>query len=171
MLFSCERDDICADNVTPYLIIRFMDLEDPDSTNDVVDLQVQYIPDEGEQEEDFEANLFSSATTTDSITILLPTFKNTARFKFIQNYDTEINEEGEEIDDLSDAEIDIVKFTYTINEEYVNRACGFRVLYGDLDVEITEGDGETITKGFIKSKDVKNETIENEEEAHIHFLH
>ena len=171
LFIACERDDICAENVTPYLIIRFKDIEDPDTAEDIVDLQIQYI---GTNliPGDTTKFVFSSAITTDSITLLLPTFKNTATFKFIQNYDTAIDDEtGDIVDDLSDAEIDTVEFTYNATEEYVNRACGFRVLYSGLDAEVTEGDGAAIIDGFIKSKDIINENINNEEEAHIHFLH
>jgi len=169
-LFSCERDDICAENVTPFLVIDFVELEDSDSPNNVVDLQIEYIG-TNMTPGDTTKFVFDNATTTESVSLLLPTFKNSASFRFIQNFGTEINEEGEIIPNLTEAEVDTVEFRYNTDEEYVSRACGFKISYSNLSVEITEGDGNTITEGFIKSRNIINQIIEDEEEAHLHFLH
>ena len=37
---SCERDDICIDEITPKLIIRFYDFENPELFKDVANLKV-----------------------------------------------------------------------------------------------------------------------------------
>ena len=170
IVLSCERDDICADVViTPRAIIRFTEFADPDNFDDVFGLQIQYIPDEGEVlEENFNANVFDISSSADSITLSLPTTKDTARFRFIQNFDLDENDE----EDLSDAEIDIVEFTYTRTNEYVNRACGFKTVFSDLQVRVLEDiENEDNRPGFILGRNVINETIEDEEAAHIHILH
>ena len=174
-MLSCERDDICADvEITPRVIIRFTDFTDPDDFNDVVNLQIQYIPDEDEEFENGVAsdsivfNVFENAVTSDSIALPLPTSKNRARFRFIQNFELDIDDN----EDLSNAEIDIVEFTYTTTEEYVNRACGFKTIYSDLEVVSMPGNGEEITQGFIQGRsNVVNKIIEDEDEAHVRFSH
>ena len=93
-MLSCESDDICADvEITPRVIIRFTDFTDPDDFNDVVNLQIQYIPDEDEElEVGFDINVFENAVTSDSIALPLPTSKNRARFRFIQNFELDIDD-------------------------------------------------------------------------------
>jgi len=173
-MLSCERDDICADvDITPRVIIRFTDFTDPDDFNDVVNLQIQYIPDEDEElEPGFDVNVFANAVTSDSIALPLPTSKDVARYRFIQNFELDIDDNGDDIEDLSNAEIDIVEFRYTTTEEYVNRACGFKTIYSDLEVTSMAGDGENITQGFIQGRsNIVNEIIEDEDEAHVRFSH
>ena len=175
---SCERDDICADQViTPNLIIRFVDSDDADPmvSNTVVNLQIEYLGDDNDtivngvviEGTDPNRNVFTTSTSTDSITLLLPTFKNNARFAFKQNFN-DLDE-----DDLDNVEIDILSFTYERSEEYVSRACGFKTTYSNLGFTRMEGDGDTVDEGFIDNVfiDADNNSIENEETTHIRISH
>lgn len=176
---SCEKDDICADQeITPNLIIRFVDSDDADPTlsNTVVDLQIEYLGDDNEDRivngdtikaTDPNKNVFTTSTSTDSITLLLPTFKNNARFAFKQNFN------DLDTTDLDNVEIDILSFTYEVSEEYVSRACGFKTTYTNLQFTIMEGDGDTVDDGFIDNVfiDADNNSIENEETTHIRISH
>ena len=40
-LISCEKDDICIDEITPYFIIRFYDADNPEFYKKVVDIKVE----------------------------------------------------------------------------------------------------------------------------------
>lgn len=175
---SCERDDICADqDITPYLIIRFVDKEDSERelSNTVVNLQIEYLGEDNDrivdgdtiEGTDPDRNVFSSSTSTDSITLLLPTFKNNARFAFKQNFN------DADTTDLDDVEIDVVDFTYDLSDEYVSRACGFKTTYLNLNFTSMEGDGDTVDDGFIDNIfiDSDNNSIENEEETHMRISH
>lgn len=162
VMVSCEKDDICAnESVTPYLVISFVDDDDREVSNTVFDLQITYLGDKEVEDPD----VFSSETTTDSVTLLLPTDENSARFAFKQNFDSSNPE------DLTEVEIDIVEFEYELNKEYVSRACGFRTTHTNLKVTVTPGDGGEVTQGFIKSVLIDNQTIDDEEEAHVRFSH
>ncbi len=158
LFWACEKDDTCADQtLTPYLIIRFMESDDADNPDDVVDLQITYI---GEDEvTDPNQDVFSSPQTTDSITLSLPTFKDRAVFAFKQNFNA--------IDDTN-TEIDTIEFTYSRTNEYISRACGFKTLYSNFQANIIRGPGNN---GFITSEIVEQNTIEDEEEAHLRLLH
>lgn len=177
--FSCEKDDICADQeITPYLIIRFTDVEDDSDPDEVSDLQVRYIEliDDGDDDETndeyFTKDVYEDASDLDSITLALPTDKNNATYVFYQNYeevdveDEDGNIVGTEIS--TETETDTVTFTYNVMREYVSRACGFRATYNSLSVElISEGNPD----GFIDNETIITNTVEDEEQAHVHFRH
>jgi len=184
IFFSCEKDDICADQViTPFFIIRMMDAEDPTTVDAVSDLQIEYIEENPDQDDDDTTDdayikqfVYDSATDTDSITLSLPVNKTVATYVFYQNYDIDLIENG--VDENGDqifeevlntnTEIDTITFTYAVNEEYVSRACGFRVTYSNLSVDIeTSGDA----RSFIDSQNIITRIIEDEEQAHVQLRH
>jgi len=161
ILLSCENDDICAEvSITPYLIIRFMDFEDQDDPDDISSLQVRYIGDPN-NDADNDSLVFDGATTTDSITLSLPTTKDQVTYVFYQDFDDD-NE-----DDLTETELDTIIFTYSRANEYVSRACGYKTIYSNFRASI----GENTGNGFILGENVEQTTIEDEEEAHIRLFH
>ncbi len=158
VMFACEKDDACADGQgTPYLIVRFMDFEDQDNPDDVVSLQVTYIGDNVET--DPNKDVYVNAQTTDSLTLSLPTFKDHAVYVFKQNYNI--------LDEMT-AQIDTIDFSYNRTDEYVNRACGFKTVYNDLEVDIRRSEGG---RGFIIGKIIEQNLVDDEEEAHVRFIH
>lgn len=104
--FSCEKDDICVENVTPKLIIRFYDANDPTQVKAVSSLTVTT----GD-------NTLISQQSTDSIAIPLD----------VNNLETVYTL-------TSDTTDDIVTITYGIDEVYVSRSCGFIANYNQLNL-------------------------------------
>ena len=155
---SCERDDICTgESITPFLIIRFVDVDDTDDPDDVSNLQVLYLGDPLNAA-DNDNLVFDSATTTDSITLPLPTFKDEATFVFFQDFD--------EDDNAIESERDTVTFNYFRTNEFINRACGNRTIYTNLMVELNQGN-----PSFIQGQIQNQTTVDDEEEAHVRLLH
>ena len=147
------RDDICAESTptTPLLIIDFFDAENPAEPKAVNNLAL-VVSDDPER-----ARLFPAATT---IEIPLQTGEgiNATSFNFILNA-------GE--DDIAEPNIDTVVFSYIQVEEYVRKACGFRVIYTTLDSQINPQDD-----GFwIDELQIINPTIEDETTAHVRIFH
>lgn len=150
LLSSCERDDICAETtpVTPLLVIEFFDIDNPIEPKIPTGL---IVVENGE----------TVGLSFDAATISIPLRTNVDQtdFLFVLNAGSEELEDPENVDGLS--------FNYTRTEEYISKACGFRVTYNALDpTRIAQDDGF-----WIDDIQVINPTIEDETSAHIRILH
>jgi hypothetical protein len=149
IISACEKDDFCTQNpVTPNLILRFYD-ETNRETLKTAKLLTVWV--EGKDPIDGYED-----TTTDSIAIPI----NSLALETI--YYLKINEEdGEEADDQSTP----FTITYTTEEEYVSRSCGYKVIFNDVTFSsdntnwITDFTPETLT------------TIDNQDAAHVQIFH
>ncbi|SFU33632.1 hypothetical protein SAMN05216480_101831 [Pustulibacterium marinum] len=153
--YSCEKDDICVDAVTPRLIVRFYDQTDYDQTLDVTNLRVSDL--------DGNAVYLSDAETVisnvDSILIPLKTLEDSTTFIFHTNY-------GVEDDGTISGNADTLTFNYVRNELYVSRACGYKVNYSELADELEEDDDNWIFNVTIENNEVLDETA-----AHVYIYH
>ncbi|NJY63725.1 hypothetical protein HC174_13325 [Salinimicrobium sp. CDJ15-81-2] len=147
LLMGCQKDDICPAGTatTPLLVIEFYDSQDPTGLKAVQDLVVQA---SGMEE------IYFGPETTNSISIPLRTDQNFTDYTFTYNSDGEDENE------------DIVTFRYSPNPEYINRACGFRINYSNIDVSVQGEDNNWILSTLILQQNIENET-----EAHISFTH
>jgi len=146
-LTSCERDDICAEStpVTPLLVIDFFDIENPTEPKTPTDLIVV---------ESGGANQLAFNTAT--ISIPLRTDTDQTNFLFAINAG---NENSENIDGFS--------VSYVRTEEYISKACGFRVTYDAIDPNRTAGTDDF----WIQDIQVINTSVEDETSAHIQIFH
>jgi len=154
---GCQRDDICAEStvITPLLKISFFDAE---SGNDsiakpVTNLSIRSV--------DTTEN-FLNRVNTSEISIPLKTDVDFTTYEFILN--------ARAIGDSTSVEnTDIVEFTYARDQEYINRACSFRVTYIDL---VAKFQAETPdTNKWIKRIKVDQSTVEDETTTHISIFH
>ena len=147
LISGCQKDDICpaGTETTPLLIIEFYDPQDPTRLKAVQNLVVRA---SGMEEN------FTGPVTTNSISIPLKTDENSTEYIFISNSGSE------------DENQDTVTFLYSPNTEYINRACGFKINYSNLDVTV-HGDDDN----WILSEIILQDNIEDETEAHISFTH
>lgn len=147
LLLGCQKDDICPEGTetTPLLLIEFYDPEDPTRLKAVQNLEVRAV---GMEES------YLGPVTTNEISIPLRTDQNSTEYIFTLNGGSA--EENE----------DRVTFSYSPNPEYLNRACGFKINYSNLDV-VVHGDDDN----WILSEIILLENVENETEAHISFTH
>lgn len=147
LLQGCQKDDICPAGTatTPLLVIEFYDSQDPTRLKAVQDLVVQA---SGMEE------IYFGPETTNSISIPLRTDQNFTDYTFTYNSGGEDENE------------DIVTFRYSPNPEYINRACGFRINYSNIDVSVQGEDNNWILSTLILQQNIENET-----EAHISFTH
>ncbi|WP_051205326.1 DUF6452 family protein [Salinimicrobium xinjiangense] len=144
---SCQKDDICPEGTetTPLLIIQFYDPEDPTRLKAVQNLTVRA---SGMEEN------YLGPVTTNEISIPLRTDANSTEYIF--TYNSGSDQENE----------DLVSFSYSPNPQYINRACGYKINYTNLDVGIQQDD-----QNWILSEIILQENVENETEAHISFTH
>ena len=152
LVSSCERDDICAESTptTPLLVIDFFDADNPSEPKIPADL---LIVEEGSDEED------GLGFTTASISIPLRTNLDQTRYSFI------LNNNSDDIDNPENT--DIVAFNYVRQEEYISKACGFRVTYQALQDQFLP----LPDNAWIDNITILNTTIEDETETHIRIFH
>ena len=150
MISGCTSDDICEEGspTTPLLIITFKDFINPEVSKEVTSLTIK-------TDEENPVVLLHQATT-DSIAIPLNTNTSVTKLFFIKND----NEEDT-------GNYDVVTFTYQTQPEYVNRACGYKVNYNNLDAQLeTEN-----TTNWIQQINLLQTTVKDETSTHISILH
>lgn len=149
---GCTKDDICPEGeaTTANLVITFNDIANPAVrkkvnvlsvlTNDTDSVRVQYL------------------TSTDSIIVPLSTNSDTTRYLFVRNTISE-NDTIKNYDEMI--------FTYSRENSYVNRACGFKTEFINLDSRLENEDNENWIEDIINIRD----TVNDETSAHITLLH
>jgi len=150
---SCEKDDICIEENTPHLIIRFFDHENPTEYKKVVNLKVQI--------EGIDGDYVNKTVTalTDSIAIPVKVTEDITRFKLILH--------GNDDDETNDNE-DVFDLNYTREEVFVSRSCGYKTLYYDVTTALISDNDN-----WIKSiETVKNpQDILNQNSDHVKIFH
>ena len=147
-IFNCEKDDICIEGTpgTPRLIIRFFDQNEKIIPKPLSNVTVKALS----KDEDYV--VFSG----DSLAIPLKLISNSTIYTFTY------------LDVLDNQDkIDTLKFNYKREDYYVNRACGFlsNLIFTTPALEIL--DKESIFLGF----KILNDTIKNENQAHLAIYH
>lgn len=148
---GCTKDDICSEDTatTPLLVIEFRDINDRLAAKAVQNLQIKVnSPD---------STLVENAVNDTLVAIPLNTEMNSSSFLFTYNQNNE-----------NTRNTDVLTVNYTPEELYVNRACGFKVIYTQLTIAI---ENEPLNENWILDSEILNPLIENENEAHITIFH
>jgi hypothetical protein len=136
---SCEKDDICIEPITPSLIIKFYDNEDH---SQLKQLSKTYIWAVGKDSLSDYSN-----KSLDSIVLPLDLSENITKYVIENN-----------------AMKDTVEFSYSRNDIFVSRSCGYKSIFENLAIR-----NNTIL--WIKDTEIINSTIENETVSHINIYH
>ena len=190
-LLSCERDDICAlgTPTTPRLLIEFFNVADTENLKSVSRFSAYaelLITDENgvvtlpttAEEAMNSALIFNVNANSIALPILindddLSTETRVIRYFFERN----TNRRVEDDNTATNSDIDILQLTYIPEDVYVSRACGFKSIFNNFEIEILPGDdGNTWMSNFSFSEDIINEdtntpTIENEDITHVQIFH
>ncbi|MDO5104596.1 DUF6452 family protein [Capnocytophaga sp.] len=151
-LSSCESDELCEHKVnTPRLIVRFHNEKSVSNTK-VVDNLIVY----GEGND-----LILTNASTDSIALPLKIEKPSTTYIMVSNSVYDANSGT-----ITSGNVATVTFTYNIEEEFVSRACGIKVVYNTVSATV-----ENIGNSWIKSINIKNTNVRNESNAQIHLFH
>ena len=163
--YSCERDDICPESTptTPRLIIDFFDITDQDTQKNVFDLRVQGIGNENTLPG------FNVASSANTITLPLRTDANETQYSL--HIDYAINDNGtpdDTSDDFAEGNEDIISITYTTEEVYVSRACGYKTIFKNVSITIqTDSDNWILSRESIND----NQSVEDETTTHFNIFH
>lgn len=146
---SCEKDDICdaATETTPMLIIEFYDVQRPTVLKNVTNLEVKEIG----------STAVIPFTNSSKIELPLKTNDNFTKysFKLSSTSVTSVNE-------------DFVQFSYTRQNIFVSRACGYKTIYNLSAINPYLKTDSVIPDGFwIQNLTVITSNIITKNETHI----
>lgn len=153
IIFSCEKDEICLEDTTPHLIVRFYNQNIPDELKSVLKLKVNIEGIEGDYENE------TISVFTDSIAIPLVVTENKTRYILTLSGD---EEEGT-VDNL-----DTISVVYTQEDIFVSRSCGYKAIYHDAKITLTQDDDNWIR--FLEPTADPLEIID-ENLAHVKIYH
>src|SRR5690625_203387 len=151
-LAGCSRDDLCPEGaaITPDLVITFNSFSNPNLRKSVNALSV---------ETDYEdSTVILSQTVTDFISIPLNVNADYTRYRFIKTsvVGTDTLRRSHKIE-----------FSYQRRSLYVNRACGFRIEFDNMETDVEDRGSEN----WIRDIKVIKDTIIDENQAHITIFH
>lgn len=149
---GCEKDDICPPDsaITPKLIIRFYDKDNPQETKLVNNLRIIGVGQE--------TNAWP-LSSTDSVAIPLKSFENNTSFTFIT--DSGIDDSGTETGNT-----DILTFNYGTEEVFISRGCGYVSYYNNLGFTL-----DSDSDNWISQLNIILTDIENQNQAHVQIFH
>jgi hypothetical protein len=158
---ACEKDDICIDGVTPLLVIRFYDVDNPTVLKKVSKFRIVGIG------QNTTVTTVSDRTDSDSIAIPLKVTENTTGFYFINNSsNVETTDSNGETIIVEGGNLDTLHFNYTRKDKFVSRACGYIANYEDVSSDL-----ETGTDNWIKDIEIVTPLVENSATAHVKIYH
>ena len=150
---SCERDEICLEDITPKLVIRFYNANIPTEVKSVLLLKVNIEGIDGEYSNE------TITTLTDSIAIPLEVANNRTRFI--------LTLQGDSSEGLED-NLDTISVVYTQEDIFISRACGYKTVFNEANASFVEDDDN-----WIKGLETKRDPLQiiDENEAHVKIYH
>ncbi len=110
LVVSCEKDDICLENTTPNLVLKFYDFENDTLTKTILIDSLRAI--NYELLEDY------TNTTLDSVSLQL-----------------DLNAYKTAYQIASAGTLDTIYFSYDRNDVFVSRSCGYKAVFENLTID------------------------------------
>jgi hypothetical protein len=152
---SCEKDDICAEETTPRLIMEFYDVTNPTVKKNVTSLKVTgYISDTVQK-----PIPLATFNAVNKIELPLRITEDVTKYSLILNStSTSVT-----------PNTDILEFKYTRQNVFVSRACGYKTIFTlNSPIGVTRTDSNTIDDGFwMQNINTQTTNITTENEVHI----
>jgi hypothetical protein len=152
-LSSCERDEICLEDITPRLVVRFYNNNIPDEEKSVIGLKIHLEGIEGEYTDETLTQL------TDSVMIPIRVDQDLTRIILTLSGD-----ESAGIEDNPDT----LEIGYTREDLFVSRSCGYKTIFHEgILKQIDDGDN------WIQMAETVDEPQEiiDEKQAHVKVYH
>ncbi|MGL2963496.1 DUF6452 family protein [Flavobacterium sp. RSB2_4_14] len=152
-LSSCEKDDICADETTPQLVMEFYDVTNPTVKKNVNNLKVTGYNSDN-------TLMVTPLATFNGVSVIklpLRITEDTTSYSLILNsaITTNINE-------------DKIQFDYTRQNVYVSRACGYKTIFTlNSPNGVTRTDSNTTDGFWMQFINIQTTNIDTENEVHI----
>ena len=150
---SCERDEICLEDITPKLVIRFYNAKIPEEVKSVLNLKVEIEGIDGEYTNE------TITVFTDSIAIPLVVTESKTRFI--------LTLPGDESEGTED-NIDTISLVYTQQDVFISRACGYKTIFNNVKGSLVTDDDN-----WIKAIEAQVDPLQiiDENAAHVQIYH
>ena len=150
---GCESDEICLEDITPKLIIRFYNDNIPNEKKSVALLKVNIEGIDGDYSNETITNL------TDSIAIPLKVTDNKTRFILTLQGNSNLGTEDN---------IDTISVNYTQQDIFISRSCGYKTVFNEAEASFLIDDDN-----WIKGLEEKNDPLQiiDENAAHVKIYH
>lgn len=182
LFVSCERDDICPEGSpsTPRLLVEFFDIADTDVLKDVPRLTV-YPDNENITEPTTEdpsgailqepfllPRVFNTNLNNAGLPFLVGIEGERATLRYFFERDTNLRLND---DTSTTSNIDVVEISYIPEFIYVSRACGFRSVFREVEVEIIEDEDNWLLRTDFPDTIETQISVENEDITHVQLFH
>jgi len=150
---GCEKDEICLEEITPKLVIRFYDNEDPTEYKSVSNLKIQLVGIDGEY---IDQNI---GAAVDSVAIPIKVTEDSTTFQLILNgNDTDLDNDNE----------DVFTLNYTREDIFVSRSCGYKTVFHDATTQLnTDSDNWIISIETVEDP----QSITTQKSKHVKIFH
>ena len=145
---GCEKDDICAEETTPRLVLEFYDISNPSNLKNVLNLKVTG---EGQTE-------LGTYNGVNKVELPLDITNDITKYSLILNSASSTG-----------ANEDFLQFNYTSQNVFVSRACGYKTIF-ELNATpngVIKTDSTTPDGFWIQDINIVTTNIETENETHI----
>ena len=150
---SCERDEICLEDITPKLVIRFYNANIPEEVKSVLNLKVEIEGIDGEYTNE------TITVFTDSIAIPLVVTESKTRFILTLPADESAGTKDN---------IDTISLVYTQQDVFISRACGYKTIFNNVKGSLVTDDDN-----WIKAIEAQVDPLQiiDENAAHVQIYH
>ena len=153
---SCEKDDICAEETTPRLIMEFYDVTNPTVKKNVTSLKV-------------------TGYKTDNTTLLtdsLGTFSGVSKIELPLRITEDVTKYSLILNSTSTSvtpNTDILEFKYTRQNVFVSRACGYKTIFtlNNSPNGVIRTDNVIPESFWMQNINIQTTNINTENEVHI----
>jgi hypothetical protein len=153
---SCEKDDICAEETTPRLIMEFYDVTNPTVKKNVTSLKV-------------------TGYKTDNYTLLtdsLDTFSGVSKIELPLRITEDVTKYSLILNSTSTSILpneDLLQFKYTRQNVYVSRACGYKTIFtlNNSPDGVIRTDNVIPESFWMQNINIQTTNINTENEVHI----
>jgi hypothetical protein len=153
---SCEKDDICAEETTPRLILEFYDVTNPTVKKNVTSLKV-------------------TGYKTDNYTLLtdsLDTFSGVSKIELPLRITEDVTKYSLILNSTSTSVLpneDLLQFKYTRQNVYVSRACGYKTIFtlNNSPNGVIRTDNVIPESFWMQNINIQTTNINTENEVHI----
>ena len=153
---SCEKDDICAEETTPRLIMEFYDVTNPTVKKNVTSLKV-------------------TGYKTDNTTLLtdsLDTFSGVSKIELPLRITEDVTKYSLILNSTSTSVLpneDLLQFNYTRQNVYVSRACGYKTIFtlNNFPNGVIRTDNVIPESFWMQNINIQTTNINTENEVHI----
>jgi hypothetical protein len=146
---SCEKDDICIDETTPHLVIRFYDKTSTSTVKAVTNLKVEV------ENSNDEFVQIGNTASLDSIVLPLNVDFDLTKIRLTKNFS-----------ETSAGIVNAFTLNYNREEVFVSRSCGYKTIYRNVNKS-----DENLSSDWIQNINLLFPDIDNENQAHITIFH